>query len=91
MTSEILEDSIKKALKKLGLNVEKITLEHPDDLANGDYSTNVALSHAKTLGVPPRQLAKNCRSPSGFDLEVWRNQPWQRTVREYGEEVDYWL
>ncbi len=58
MTSEILEDSIKKALKKLGLNVEKITLEHPDDLANGDYSTNVALSHAKTLGVPPRQLAE---------------------------------
>jgi arginyl-tRNA synthetase len=44
-----IENLIDKALKNLGIESLGINLEHPADLANGDYSTNVALSHFNKL------------------------------------------
>src|SRR3989344_2704431 len=40
-----LKESIAKALGELGISVasEKIPLEHPADLKNGDYSTSIAI------------------------------------------------
>ncbi len=35
-----------------------VVVEHTADLAHGDYATNAALSYAKELGLPPRQLAE---------------------------------
>lgn len=58
MISKILEKLISAALKKLDLPDEKITLEHPADLAHGDYSTNIALVLAKPLKEKPQNLAE---------------------------------
>lgn len=42
---EIIESKIKEVLKNIGINEDiSFNVEHPDDLKNGDYSTNVAMS-----------------------------------------------
>ncbi len=57
-----MQQEIKKlitnALKNLNVEVGSISLEHPDDFKNGDYSTNVALAIAKSVERNPRELAE---------------------------------
>lgn len=55
-----LKEIIAKALKtaELSTPAEKITLEHPSELKNGDYSTGVALQLAKQADKNPRELAE---------------------------------
>lgn len=48
---------IKDALSKLNIEVESVDLEHPADLAHGDYSTNVALILSKKLKRKPTEIA----------------------------------
>jgi len=57
MESEI-KKLIKDALKNLDIEVSEIVLEHPEDLKNGDYSTNVALAIAKSIEANPKELAE---------------------------------
>lgn len=56
---ELLEQNIKEALKAFGITVESVSLEHPADIKNGDYSTNIALAVAKQAGRNPRELAED--------------------------------
>ncbi|MBI2475617.1 MAG: arginine--tRNA ligase [Candidatus Taylorbacteria bacterium] len=57
----MIEDKIKKlvhkSLQALGIEGESVSLEHPADISHGDYSTNVALVHAKSVGMNPLSLA----------------------------------
>lgn len=55
---EIIKQQINNALKNLGIESGSIVLEHPADLKNGDYSTNIALACAKKVGKNPRELAE---------------------------------
>ena len=57
---ESLKEVIAEALGKVGISIasEKITLEHPAELKNGDYSTGVALQFAKQAGKNPKMLAE---------------------------------
>ena len=48
---------IKDALENLEIEVSEIMLEHPEDLKNGDYSTNVALTIAKSIERNPKEIA----------------------------------
>ncbi|KKT76054.1 MAG: Arginine-tRNA ligase [Parcubacteria group bacterium GW2011_GWF2_44_7] len=52
---------IKDALQNLNIEVSEVVLEHPEDLKNGDYSTNIALSIAKEIGQNPRELAEKIK------------------------------
>mgnify|MGYP000358426318 CR=1 FL=1 len=61
ITSKI-KDLIKVAGTNLGFDLAVVSLEHPDDLKNGDYSTNVALAYAKALGKPPREIAEQIKN-----------------------------
>lgn len=56
-----LEILIKNALQNLGIETESIALEHPADISNGDYSTNVALVYARQLSTSPRDLAEKIK------------------------------
>lgn len=49
--------AIKEALKSVGVYDAEVSLEHPAELANGDYSTGVALQYAKQAGLSPRVLS----------------------------------
>ncbi|MBP6931620.1 MAG: arginine--tRNA ligase, partial [Candidatus Pacebacteria bacterium] len=53
-----IQNTILEALRSLGIEATVITLEHPADLNNGDYSTNVAMAYAKQIGMNPRELAE---------------------------------
>ncbi len=55
----MLEKHIEKALKRLSIEADGIVLDHPADIKNGDYSTNIALAVAKKLGMSPRDAAQN--------------------------------
>jgi arginyl-tRNA synthetase len=52
-----IRTAIQAALKTLGLSATTITIEHPADTTNGDYSTNIALALAKQSKTNPRELA----------------------------------
>ena len=45
-------------LSALGIENAIISLEHPAELKNGDYSSGVALQYAKQAGMAPRALAE---------------------------------
>ncbi|MEI6660173.1 MAG: arginine--tRNA ligase [bacterium] len=66
-----IENLIREALKSLDIQAETISLEHPSDLKMGDYSTNVAMAHAKTLKMNPKELAQKIvdeMSKGPFDM-----------------------
>ncbi|MDB5204819.1 MAG: hypothetical protein JWP09_847 [Candidatus Taylorbacteria bacterium] len=60
--SNKIKDLVKKAGSNLSLDLAVVNLEHPDDIQNGDYSTNVALAYAKALGKPPREIAEQIKN-----------------------------
>lgn len=53
-----IKNLIKEALKSLEIEEVDFVVEHPEDLKNGDYSTNVAMACAKKLKTNPRDLAE---------------------------------
>ncbi len=55
---EKLKMAISAALESAGLSGVEVSLEHPAELKNGDYSTGVALQYAKQAGMAPRALAE---------------------------------
>jgi arginyl-tRNA synthetase len=55
---EKLAEKIKQALTDLGIEPGAIVLEHPGELAHGDYSTSAALAYAKAAQTNPRALAE---------------------------------
>lgn len=70
---EIIENLIKEALKSLGIEAEKVLVEHPSDLSHGDYSTNAGIKygHAEDLlqyivANKPKEIEKIELAGPGF-------------------------
>ncbi len=57
-----IKNIIKEALKNLGIEETDFTVEHPEDLKNGDYSSNIAMVCAKNLKTNPKELAEKIKS-----------------------------
>ena len=55
---KIIENLIKGALKDLKITDVDFVVEHPEDLGNGDYSTNAAMASAKKNKTNPKELAE---------------------------------
>ncbi len=56
--NEILE-LLKESLKELNFEFNgEISLDHPQDLKNGDFTTNIAMQIAGGVGKNPREIAK---------------------------------
>ena len=49
-----IENLIKNALKNLDIETRNFSVEHPADLAMGDYSTNVVMVLAKQNKLNPK-------------------------------------
>lgn len=56
-----IKNLIKESLSKLGLSVDSIHLEHPEDFSFGDFSTNVAMVLAKNAGKNPKVLSEEIK------------------------------
>jgi arginyl-tRNA synthetase len=60
MISDTLQFHITKALDALDIAPpEEIGIEHPDDLAHGDYASNIAMVLASEVNTAPRELAED--------------------------------
>lgn len=57
-----IQNLIKEALKNLKIEEGDFIVEHPEDLKNGDYSTNVAMVLAKKLKINPAELAEKIKT-----------------------------
>jgi arginyl-tRNA synthetase len=58
MAQEQLQAEIRRVLREMGVEGEPaVTLERPRNPEHGDWATNVALTLAKPLRKPPRQIA----------------------------------
>lgn len=55
---EKIKNLIKEALQNLKIESVDFVVEHPVDLAMGDYSTNVAMILSKSLKDNPREIAE---------------------------------
>ncbi len=64
-----IQNSIIASLQNLDIDTPEVSLEHPDNIENGDYSTNVALVLAKELKIKPRELADKILA------ELLKNKP----------------
>jgi arginyl-tRNA synthetase len=60
-----LIDAIRGALSRCGIDAAEVRLEHPSDLAHGDYATGIALQYAKHAGMSPRPLAEKIAAALG--------------------------
>ncbi|MEK7575361.1 MAG: arginine--tRNA ligase [Patescibacteria group bacterium] len=69
MIEEKIQNLVKKALNELSIVAQHVPLEHPDEISHGDFSTNIALVHAKTLKMKPRDLAEKILA------ELEKNKP----------------
>jgi len=58
MVKQELEKIVRKALTKLSMEVEGVSIERPTVSDHGDYATNVALIASKQEGKSPRELAE---------------------------------
>ncbi len=73
---KVIKNLIREALKNLNIEDVDFVVEHPEDLENGDYSTNVAMVCAKNMGANPKELAEkivselrsNLKNSKRFDL-----------------------
>ncbi len=75
MASEIdIRDGLFRVLLTYGIDSvpTAIHLEHPEDMSHGDFSTNIALSYAKQLGLSPQVLAKKFVAELGEIITVER-------------------
>lgn len=55
---DVLRTAIRDALQELGFGEVAFSLEHPENLAFGDYACNVAMVVAKEAGKAPRVIAE---------------------------------
>lgn len=60
-----IQEKLTAALDTCGVSGEQLLVELPKDLANGDYSSSVALQFSKQLGMPPRELAEKLKDTLG--------------------------
>ncbi len=56
MKSELIAHLTKTA-KNIGIEVDSVELEYPENPEHGDYSSNIAMAHAKSLKISPKALA----------------------------------
>lgn len=68
---ETIRQAINEVISELGISPVDFVVEHPADLAHGDYATNVAMVVAKQLGKNPRELAEEISAAlTGYETEV---------------------
>ena len=74
---KIIRDLIASVVGGLNFPPIYFTLENPDELARGDYATNVALVLAKVTGQKPLALAQQIAEKlKASPLEIPKARPW---------------
>ncbi len=67
MIEEKIKNLIRESLKKLSIERTEVSLEHPDEITHGDYSTNIAFTILRKIAVGTSK-----------DIHVGENLYWNR-------------
>ena len=62
MFAERISDALREAAAELGAADASVRLDRPRDTSHGDLASNIALTLAKQLGRPPRQIAGDLKA-----------------------------
>ncbi|MEJ2541264.1 MAG: arginine--tRNA ligase [Gemmatimonadota bacterium] len=68
MAQDAIQESVKALLAEMGARVDVVPLERPRDPDHGDLATNVAMTLARQLRRPPREIAQEIADR--LDLEA---------------------
>ncbi len=66
---DVIRTAVADALVKLGFTGKDFVIEHPENLAFGDYACNAAMVCAKQAGKNPRALAEEIRDALAGQIE----------------------
>ena len=78
---KIIRDLITSAIGDLNLSPTDFVIERPDNLARGDYATNIALVLAKVTGQAPLALAQRIAEKlKASPLEFPKARPWLERI-----------
>lgn len=69
LMKERLIEALEKAAAAVGITDAGIKLDYPENPEHGDFSSNIAMAHAKKLGIAPRALAEK------LVVEFGKHQP----------------
>ena len=64
-----------------------VSLEHPEEISHGDYSSNVALAYAKKFNIPPQEFAK--KIVDKLNQEIVRINEYKRRQSPVGIRVTH--
>jgi arginyl-tRNA synthetase len=67
MSEEVIKQAVRLALDSMGVEEAEVRLEQPKDPSHGDLATTVALTLAKVLRRPPREIAEEIASRISTD------------------------
>ncbi|MCC6520546.1 arginine--tRNA ligase [Candidatus Nomurabacteria bacterium] len=74
MIQKKIQTYIADTCRALGIETSVILLEQPSDMSHGDYSTNIAMVHAKIRGVNPKALAEQIVEEMNKNLPAYITQ-----------------
>jgi arginyl-tRNA synthetase len=66
---DVIKTAVSEALKELGFGEVAFTLEHPENLAFGDYACNAAMVVAQAARKAPREVARMLQSALEGQIE----------------------
>ena len=66
--NKVITDLLAQAAEKAGIQNPTIRLEHPEDMSHGDFSSNIAMVHAKAMKIVPKVLAEKIVEECKKDL-----------------------
>jgi len=82
-----MKNELKRIIQKIIETDVDFDIEHPADLENGDYSTNIAMVLAKKVGKNPRELAEEIVKKIQEIVRVEKQDPAVNPV-DYIEKVE---
>jgi arginyl-tRNA synthetase len=66
--NEVIIKALEKASINVGIVQPIVKLTHPEDVTFGDFSSSIAMVHAKTLNMSPKDLAEKIVEKLNSDL-----------------------
>lgn len=82
-----IKELVKKAGVELGLDLVVVNLEHPDDIKNGDYSTNVAFTALRNIAKKTEVSTMNIRV-GALGLNSWAASSPRQLAEQIKNEIE---
>src|SRR3954465_2072570 len=86
-----LQEAIKEALAKQGIDNIDVQIDAPTNTQFGDYTTNVALTAAKQLGKSPIEVAESLKLEIVRQLADWKLEIFDKVEIAGPGFINFWV